>query len=229
MVERSWFGAQAARRTNAAVTLGRPDPGGTLAVASAGTLLTLVAFTLPLTTLASTGADLGAGPGTLTWILSAMSLGAAAGLLSSGALGDDYGRRRTFLAGVLVLAGASVLGALAPNALVLTVARFVEGLGGAAVLACSLGLIGHAFPAGPARTRATGVWGPRSAPALRSDRSWLPGLVPSGHGGCPTWPRRWLRRPSPWPVGRCSPSRGRHSRARSMRPARCCSGWGWRP
>jgi MFS family permease len=88
-----------------------------------------------------------------------MSLGAAAGLLSSGAIGDDYGRRRTFLAGTLLLAGSSVLGALAPTALVLVVARVLQGLGGAAVLACSLGLIGHAFPAGLTRARATGVWG----------------------------------------------------------------------
>src|SRR5919199_4782820 len=88
-----------------------------------------------------------------------LAVGAAAGLLSSGAIGDDYGRRRTFFAGALVLAGASVLGALAPNALVLVIARIVQGLGGAAVLACGLGLIGHAFPGSPARARATGVWG----------------------------------------------------------------------
>src|ERR687885_427199 len=88
-----------------------------------------------------------------------LAVGAAAGLLSSGAIGDDYGRRRTFLAGTLLLAGSSVLGALAPNAPVLVLARVLQGLGGAAVLACGLGLIGHAFPAGSARTRATGVWG----------------------------------------------------------------------
>jgi MFS family permease len=142
-----------------AVRTRRADPEGTLAVAAAGTLLVLVAFTTPLTTLAGTAADLGAGSGALAWVLSSMSLGAAAGLLSSGAIGDDYGRRRTFLAGTLLLAGSSVLGALAPTALVLVVARVLQGLGGAAVLACSLGLIGHAFPAGLTRARATGVWG----------------------------------------------------------------------
>jgi MFS family permease len=131
----------------------------TLAVAAAGTLLVLVAFTVPLTTLASTAGDLRAGPGAQAWVLSAMSVGCAAGLLSSGAIGDDRGRRRVFVVGALVLAAASVLGALAPNALVLVVARIVQGLGGAAVLACGLGLIGHVFPSGPARARATGVWG----------------------------------------------------------------------
>lgn len=141
------------------MTTRRPDPGRTLAVAAAGTLLVLVAFTTPLTTLVSTAAGLGAGPGAQAWVLSAMNVGTAAGLLSSGAIGDDYGRRRTFLAGVLVLAGSSVLGALAPSALVLILARVLQGLGGAAVLACGLGLIGHAFPEGPARVWATGVWG----------------------------------------------------------------------
>lgn len=147
------------KEPSAAVTTRRADPGGTLAVAAAGTLLVLVAFTTPLTTLTGTAADLGAGPGAQAWVLSAMNVGTAAGLLSSGAIGDDYGRRRTFFAGALVLAGASVLGALAPNALVLVLGRVLQGLGGAAVIACGLGLIGHAFPSGSARARATGVWG----------------------------------------------------------------------
>lgn len=134
-----------------------PAPGLILAVASAGPLLVLFAFTVPLITLTSTAASLQAGPGAQAWILSAMSVGAAAGLMSSGAIGDDYGRRRTFLAGLLFLAGSSVLGALAPTALVLIIARILQGLGGAAILACSLGAIGHAFPDGPERGRATGV------------------------------------------------------------------------
>jgi MFS family permease len=137
----------------------RPDPGGTLAVAAAASLVVLVTFTTPLTTLGSTAAGLDAGPGAQAWVLSAMPVGAAAGLLSSGAIGDDYGRRRTFLAGTLLLARSSLLGALAPNAPVLIVARILQGIGGAAMLSCGLGLIGHAFPGGPGRVRATGVWG----------------------------------------------------------------------
>lgn len=130
----------------------------TLAVASAATALVLIVFTLPLTTLTATAQALGAGPGAQAWILSAMSVGAAAGLLGSGAVGDDYGRRRTFLAGTLLLALTSVAGALAPNALVLIVARIAQGLGGAAILACSLGLIGQAY-SGHALARATAIWG----------------------------------------------------------------------
>ncbi|WP_238009122.1 MFS transporter [Dactylosporangium sp. AC04546] len=133
--------------------------GGTLAVAAAGTALVLVAFTAPLATLPATAAAVHAGPGGQAWILSGMSVGCAAGLLGAGALGDDHGRRRTLLAGVLLLAAASLLGAAAPDALVLIVARILQGLGGAAILACSLGLIGHVYPDGPQRARATGIWG----------------------------------------------------------------------
>ncbi|WP_433297465.1 MFS transporter [Actinoplanes sp. CA-030573] len=138
----------------------RPTTAGrTLAVAATGTLLVLVAFTTPLATLPATAAGVHAGAGAQAWILSGMSVGCAAGLLGSGALGDDYGRRRTFLAGALVLVGGSLLGAVAADALLLVLARIVQGLGGAAIVACSLGLIGHAYPEGPERARATGIWG----------------------------------------------------------------------
>jgi MFS family permease len=139
------------------------EPGqrssATLTVAASGVLLVLVAFTVPLATMAPTAADLQAGPGAQAWILSAMSVGAAAGLLSSGALGDDYGRRRAFTFGTAVLAAGSLLGALSPTPGVLIAARIVQGLGGAGMVSCSLGLIAHAFPPGASRTRATGVWG----------------------------------------------------------------------
>ncbi|MEJ2435236.1 MAG: MFS transporter, partial [Pseudolabrys sp.] len=110
------------------------------------------------TTLTSTAAALNAGPGAQAWILSGMSVGAGAGVLVSGAIGDDYGRRRTFVAGALVLALASVVGAVAPTGWLLVLARLVQGLGGAAILACGLGLVGQLFPSGPARARATGIW-----------------------------------------------------------------------
>ena len=121
---------------SAAVTMRPADPRGTPAVAAAvGTLLVLVTFTTPLTTLTATASGLRAGPSAQAWVLSAMNVGTVAGLLSGGAVGNDYGRRRTFLAGTLVLAGASVLGAIAPDSLVLILARVLQGLGGAAMLA----------------------------------------------------------------------------------------------
>lgn len=68
-----------------------------------------------VTTLIGTAATLNAGPGAQAWILSGTSVGAGADVLGSGAIGDDPGRWRTFVAGALVLALASLVGAVAPT------------------------------------------------------------------------------------------------------------------
>lgn len=130
-----------------------------LAVAGLGTMLTLVAFTAPLATLNATSAALGTDTAGRTWILSSMSIGLSAALLSTGTIADDFGRRRTFIIGMVVLAVGSLVSALAPDVLIFVLARVVQGLGSAAVIASSLGIIAHTFPTGPARTHASGVWG----------------------------------------------------------------------
>ncbi len=135
-------------------------PRATLAVAAAATFLALVAFTVPLAALPSTATALDAGPEAQAWILSSMSIGLGVALLSVGALGDDLGRRRVLVLGATVLAASSVLAALAPSALVLVIARILQGVGAAALVACSQGLLGHAFPAGTPEARtASSVWG----------------------------------------------------------------------
>ena len=133
--------------------------GRQLTVAALGTLLTLVAFTAPLSTINSTAATLGAGTAGRTWILSSMSIGLGAALLSTGTVSDDFGRRRTFAAGLLVLAVGSVAAAVAPGTLVFVLARLVQGVGGAAAVASSLGIIAATYPPGPERAAASGVWG----------------------------------------------------------------------
>lgn len=136
-----------------------PNPEATLAAVAAATALCLIIFTTPLTTLSPTVAALGAGPSAQAWLLSAMPLGAATGLLGAGALGDNNGRRPVFLGGLLVMAAASAVAALAPSALVLVLARLGQGLGAAAVMACGMGLIGAAFPDPRGLTRASAIWG----------------------------------------------------------------------
>lgn len=131
----------------------------TLAVVSAATALCLFIFTTPLTTLDPTAAALGAGPAAQAWLLSAMPLGAGTGLLGAGALGDDHGRRSVFLWGLAVMAAASAMGALAPTPLILILARVLQGLGAAGVMACGLALLGAAYPDPRALTRATAIWG----------------------------------------------------------------------
>ena len=121
------------------------SPRATLSVAAAATFLALVVFTTPLATLPSTATALAAGPEAQAWILSSMSIGLGVALLPTGALADDLGRRRVLVLGAVVLAVASVLCALAPGTGVLVAGRILAGVGGAALVAAGLGLIGHAF------------------------------------------------------------------------------------
>jgi len=172
----------------------------TLVVASAGTGLVLLVFANVVTTVAPTISELGGGTAGETWALGGMSLGLATMLLSLGAVADDHGRRRVFLFSSVALAAASVLAAIASGIGVFVAARVLQGGAGAGIVASSLGTIGHAFPDGPARTRATGVWGaavgagtalgPLIGAALASIGGWRAGywfqaaaaasLVPAG-------------------------------------------------
>jgi MFS family permease len=131
----------------------------TLALASVGTLLVLVTFVTPLATGVRTTAEFAAGPGTQAWLLSSMSVGLAATLLTAGVLADDLGRRRVFTVGLLVLGLGAAVVAVSGTSWLFIAGRVVQGVGAAAVTACSLGLIGSAFPLGPARAKAAAVWG----------------------------------------------------------------------
>ncbi len=133
--------------------------GRTLWVAAAGTFISLIAFTTPVASLADTARSLHAGPSAQAWILSSMSLGLAVALLTSGAIADDVGRRRVFVLGAVVLALASIPCAIAVDPLELIIGRVFQGIGAAAVIACSLALISHQFPPGPGRAKASGIWG----------------------------------------------------------------------
>lgn len=134
-------------------------PTAVLLAAGGGTLLALFVFTAPLSIVPSIAGGLGAGTVATSWILSSMSLGLAVALLPAGAIGDDFGRRRVFAAGAVVLAAGSLLCAVARGPLTFVIGRVVEGLGAAALIACGLAVIGHAFPDAAGRARATGLWG----------------------------------------------------------------------
>jgi MFS family permease len=88
-----------------------------------------------------------------------MSLGLAIALLTVGTLADEYGRRRVLVWSSTLLVVSSAAGAAAPDIQMLVASRVLQGVAGAGAIAASLGLIGHAFPTGAARTHATAVWG----------------------------------------------------------------------
>ena len=131
----------------------------TLVVAASATLLVLAIFSAVVPDVHDSIQALHGGLSGQTWVLSAMSMGMAAALLTAGALADDLGRRRVLVWSTVLLATGGVIGAIAPTVGVLVAARLFQGAAGAGVVASSLGLIGHAFPAGGTRTLATSVWG----------------------------------------------------------------------
>ncbi|WP_250037513.1 DHA2 family efflux MFS transporter permease subunit [Paractinoplanes maris] len=103
-------------------------------------------------------ADLGSSLTDLQWFVNAYTLPFAAFLLTAAALGDRLGRRRMFVAGLVVFTLASAGAALATESWQLTAARAVQGLGGAAVAPLALTLLAEAVPA-RLRTAAVGIWG----------------------------------------------------------------------
>jgi len=91
------------------------------------------------------------------WVVEAYGLLLAALLLTGGALGDVYGRRRVFSIGVALFALASAWCGLAPDVRQLIAARALQGIGGALLVPGSLALISVSYPA-EARGRAIGTW-----------------------------------------------------------------------
>ncbi|MEU8512442.1 MFS transporter [Kitasatospora sp. NPDC048722] len=134
-------------------------PGATLFTTAVATALVTVAYTAPTASLAATAEAAHLGATGRTWILTGTLVGISALLLTAGSAADDHGRKRVFTFGVLLFAASEALAALAPGGATYLTARVLLGAGSAAILAPALGLISHAFPAGPARIRALGVWG----------------------------------------------------------------------
>jgi EmrB/QacA subfamily drug resistance transporter len=94
----------------------------------------------------------------LEWVVNAYTLAFGGLLLLGGRSGDLLGRRRIFIAGVLLFSLASLLGGFATDQVWLLSARVVQGIGGAFAAPTALSLIAVTFPEGPPRNRAMGVY-----------------------------------------------------------------------
>ncbi|CAL9581110.1 MFS transporter [Streptomyces sp. enrichment culture] len=99
----------------------------------------------------------------LTWVISSYTLTFGGLLLLGARAGDILGRRRVFLAGILLFTFASLLGGLAQEPWQLLAARALQGVGGAIASPTALALITTTFPEGPERNRAFGVFAAVSA------------------------------------------------------------------
>ena len=124
-----------------------------------GSLMIVLDTTIVNVALPSIREDLGFSQASLAWVVNAYLLTFGGFLLLGGRLGDLYGHRRLFLAGITLFTLASLACGLAQTQEVLVTARAVQGLGGAVASAVSLSLMMNLFTEPADRAKAMGVFG----------------------------------------------------------------------
>jgi EmrB/QacA subfamily drug resistance transporter len=129
----------------------------TLLIVSVGLFMVVLDNLVVNVALPSIHRDLGGSIQTLEWTVSAYVLAYAVFLLTGAALGDRFGRKRMFTAGIALFTLSSAAAALAPTSGTLIAARALQGLGAAIVTPLTLTLIADAFPP-QRRGVAIGVW-----------------------------------------------------------------------
>ncbi len=97
-------------------------------------------------------------PESLQWIVNAYTLAFGGFLMLGGRAADLFGRRRLFLAGIVLFSAASLMNGLAGSAGILVAGRALQGLGGALVSPAALSVLTTTFKEGRERTTALGVW-----------------------------------------------------------------------
>src|SRR6185503_6970422 len=105
------------------------------------------------------GQSLHFSPDNLSWVVNAYTLAFGGFLLLGGRLADLLGRRRLFIVGLVLFAGASLAGGFAQSDIQLIIARAVQGLGAALLSPAALSLVTVLFKEGAERNKAMGVWG----------------------------------------------------------------------
>src|SRR5262249_12742946 len=200
-----------------------PDPRRwrALALLCGAFFMVLLDGTISIVALPSIGADLGFARQGLPWVLSGYALTFRGLLLLGGRAAGPLGRRRVFMAGVLVFTAASLLCGLAWSPAALLAARAAQGAGAAIMTPTALSIIAATFTEGSERTRALGIWG--GLGGIGATTAWLIGgplvdgpgwrwiffiTVPAGLAALAASPA--LLRDSPAP-----PARRRHHPARA--------------
>src|SRR6516164_4601656 len=168
---RNWVVSSASQiLTDRSLALSEPKAVGAqgsakvLAASSLGSCLVFVSSAVVTVALAAIGRDMRLSPLDLQWVMNAELLPLAALTLVAGALGDRFGQKRIFLAGIALYGlGAAAIG-FAPSFAPLIVGRFLLGLGGALILPNGLSVLGQGFPADQ-KARAVGIWSAAAAVA----------------------------------------------------------------
>jgi EmrB/QacA subfamily drug resistance transporter len=132
--------------------------GLALVVIAAAQLMVVLDATIVNVALPHVQHALGFSGSGLEWVVNAYALTFGGFLLLGGRAGDILGRRRVFIAGIILFSVASLLGGFATTQAWLLAARALQGVGGAIVAPTALSLITTTFPEGPARNRAMSVY-----------------------------------------------------------------------
>lgn len=119
---------------------------------------TIVSIALP-----SMRRELGFEGADAQWILNGYALTFGGLVLLLGRAGDLYGRRRLFVVGLVLFAAASLVGGFSWEPWILVAARFIQGVGAAALVPASLSLLTAIFAEGEERNRAIGIYGAMAA------------------------------------------------------------------
>jgi DHA2 family methylenomycin A resistance protein-like MFS transporter len=130
-----------------------------LAAVCLGYFMVILDTTIVNVALPALRSDLGADVASLQWVVDGYLLMLAALVLAGGVLADRVGAHRIFQAGLGIFMVASAICGLAPDVIVLVIARLVQGIGAALSVPASLALLRAAFPDTDTRARAIGGWG----------------------------------------------------------------------
>ena len=141
-----------------------PRLGATFAITAGALFMFALDRLIVVTALPAIQRDLGASLQALEWTVSAYTLTFTVLLLAGAALGDRFGRRRMFTAGLALFTAGSAAAALAPTAGALVMARALQGVGGSLIAPLSLTILSAAAPAGR-RGAVLGAWGAVAAAA----------------------------------------------------------------
>ena len=136
--------------------------GGVLAATCISTLVVNANTSAVSILLPAISDDTGMSLDTLQWAVTGYSLVGAAVIITSGSLGDVFGRKRIFQLGLLLFVGSCVMIALAGSGEMVIAGRLIQGASGATILACGLSLLSVATT-GDANLRAVSLWGAAAA------------------------------------------------------------------
>ncbi|MDQ2984041.1 MAG: MFS transporter [Actinomycetota bacterium] len=138
-----------------------PDPRRWLILAVVGTafFMTILDVAIVNVAIPSIQTDLHIKESTVQWVVTAYAIAFGGFLLLGGRMADLLGRRRIFVAGLILFTIASLACGLANSAEVLIISRAVQGLGAAIISPAALSIVTTSFPEGPERNKALGIWG----------------------------------------------------------------------